>query len=139
MYETECPGRQVRTIGISQDKLHVGRSRGTGICQKGGIHIKTDHASGRANPLAQQTSDPAWSAANVDTRPTLAHTDQFEHALGIRRHGGTLDMQTLNFPATRLDRVAAGESFHHCRLSFFIWSKQYPLYPQKRTCAVQLG
>src|SRR5262245_15197695 len=88
------------------------------MSQKGSIHIKTDHAPGRANPLAQQTSYPAWPAANVDTRPTLAHTDQIEHALGIRRHSGALDMQTLNFPAARLDRVAARESFHHRRLSF---------------------
>ncbi len=117
MYEIERLCRQVRAVGIGQHELHVGRSRGAGVFQKTGIHIKTDHASGRANPLAQQPDDPAWSAANVETRPALAHTDQFEHTLGIRHHGGALDMQALNFPTTRLDRVAAGEDLRHFDLS----------------------
>ena len=55
---------------------------------------------GRANALAQQPYDPAWSAANVETRPALTHSNQFEHALGIRYHGGALNMQALNFPTT---------------------------------------
>src|SRR4026207_161320 len=77
------------------------------------IHIEADHASRRANALPQRPSDAARSTPDIETRPTLAHTDQVQHSLRIHRHGGTLDSQARYFSSTRLDWITAGESFGH--------------------------
>ena len=54
--------------------------------------------------------NPAWSATNIEARPALAHTNKIKHALGVRRHGDTLEMKALDLPGARLNWITAGES-----------------------------
>ncbi len=65
--------------------------------QESGIHVETDYTSRRADSLAQRPGNPAWSAPNIEARPTLPHTDQVQHSIRIQLQSGTLDGQALYF------------------------------------------
>src|SRR6185436_2694625 len=77
------------------------------------VLVEAEHAPGRSDALAQQVSDAARPAADVEAGPSRLHPDPIQHHARVGRDRLGLDVQALDLAPAMLDRVMACEVVGH--------------------------
>jgi len=71
------------------------------------VHVEADHSPDGSHPGTQKVGNASRSAAEIETIPTPHVPEPIEHCDRIRHHGLGLDMETLDFSSTALDRIVS--------------------------------
>ena len=121
MDEIEAATGQFRPVGVVDHERDVRRRLSPRILDEHGIGIETHNVPRGTDARAQQASDSARAAAEIEAAPAGPDADPLQHDGAVGRYGCSLDVQPLDLARTTFDRIVAG--LCHCS------PKKFPLLP----------